>query len=120
MRWCRRTSSCGSAAASSCRSLDPPESLRVVAARCRNIGGWPVLVGEEGRRDTVLFSPIIIYDYPRIAPESAGDLFDATEIDEILSLRIMTLTDEEKAESAGRTSVPACSSSAPSRSPPSR
>ena len=46
----------------------------------------------------MLSSPIILYDYPQIAPESAGDLFDGTEIDEILSLRIMTLTDEEKLE----------------------
>jgi hydrogenase maturation protease len=57
-----------------------------------------VLVGEEGQHDTVLASPIILYDYPQIAPESAGDLFDGTEIDEILSLRIMTLTDDEKRE----------------------
>ena len=45
----------------------------------------------------MLASPIILYDYPQIAPESPGDLFDGTEIDEILTLRIMTLTDEEKA-----------------------
>ncbi len=57
-----------------------------------------MLVGEEGQRDTMLASPIILYDYPQIAPESAGDLFDGTEIDEILSLRIMTMTDEEKHE----------------------
>jgi hydrogenase maturation protease len=57
-----------------------------------------VLVGEPGQRDTPLASPIILYDYPQIAPESAGDLFDGTEIDEILSLRILTLTDEEKQE----------------------
>jgi hydrogenase maturation protease len=57
-----------------------------------------VLVGEPGQRDTLLASPIILYDYPQIAPESPGDLFDGTEIDEILSLRIMTLTDEEKRE----------------------
>ena len=48
----------------------------------------------------MLASPIILYDYPRIAPESPGDLFDGTEIDELLSLRIMTLTDEEKAMAA--------------------
>ncbi len=76
--------------------LDPPEALREVAARCQNVGTYPVLVGEEGTRDCVLSSPIILYDYPQIAPESAGDLFDGTEIDEILTLRIMTLTDEEK------------------------
>ena len=76
--------------------LDPPESWRELAAGCRNVGTWPVLVGEEGQKDTLLSSPIILYDYPRIAPESPGDLFDATEIDEILTLRILTLTEEEK------------------------
>jgi hydrogenase maturation protease len=78
--------------------LAPPEQLRGQASSCNNVGTWPVLVGEEGQRDTMLSSPIILYDYPQIAPESAGDLFDGTEIDEILSLRIMTLTDEEKLE----------------------
>jgi hydrogenase maturation protease len=76
--------------------FDPPEPLRDLAAGCRNIGTWPVLVGDEGETDTLLSSPIILYDYPRIAPESPGDLFDSTEIDEILTLRIMTLTDDEK------------------------
>jgi hydrogenase maturation protease len=79
-------------------AIDPPEELRTLAASCKNVGTWPVLVGTEGERDTMLSSPIILYDYPQIAPESAGDLFDGTEIDEILSLRIMTLTDEEKRE----------------------
>jgi hypothetical protein len=78
--------------------LDPPEALKSVAADCRNIGTWPVLVGEEGDRNTMLSSPIILYDYPQIAPESPGSLFDGTEIDEILSLRILTMTDEEKHE----------------------
>jgi hydrogenase maturation protease len=50
--------------------------------------------------DAMLSSPIILYDYPKIAPESAGALFDGTEIDEILTLRIMTLTDQEKMEMA--------------------
>jgi len=78
--------------------LEPPERIREIAAQCVNVGTWPVLVGEAGRNDTVLSSPITLYDYPQIAPESAGDLFDGTEIDEILSLRIMTLTDDEKRE----------------------
>ena len=81
--------------------LDPPEEFRAAAAACRNIGAWPVLVGEPGECDTLLASPIILYDYPQIAPESAGDMFDGTEIDEILALRIMTLTDEEKREMRG-------------------
>jgi hypothetical protein len=78
--------------------VDPPGSYREFAQTCQNVGTWPVLVGEEGQRDTMLSSPIILYDYPQIAPESPGDLFDGAEIDEILSLRIMTLTDEEKRE----------------------
>jgi hydrogenase maturation protease len=78
--------------------LEPPEAFREAAAGCQNVGTYPVLAGEEGERCHMLSSPIILYDYPRIAPESAGDLFDGTEIDEILTLRIMTLTDEEKRE----------------------
>jgi len=78
--------------------LEPPDELRDAAAQCKNVGTWPVLVGEDGERDAMLSSPIILYDYPKIAPESAGNLFDGTEIDEILTLRIMTMTDGEKAE----------------------
>ena len=44
----------------------------------------------------MLSSPIILYDYPCVAAESPGDMYDATEIDEILALRTMTLTDDEK------------------------
>jgi len=79
-------------------SIDPPARLKALSATCENIGCWPVLVGEEGDRDTMLASPIILYDYPQIAAESPGSLFDGTEIDEILSLRILTMTDEEKHE----------------------
>ena len=77
---------------------DPPERLRDAAASCRNEGLWPVLVGEPGERGTVLASPIILEDHPRIAPESPGDLFDGGEIDQLLILNILQLTDEEKAE----------------------
>jgi hydrogenase maturation protease len=78
--------------------LDPPAPLKEIASACQNLGTWPVLVGEEGERDAMLSSPIILYDYPQIAPESPGNLFDGTEIDEILALRILTLTDDEKRE----------------------
>jgi hypothetical protein len=57
---------------------------------------WPVLIGHDERSEAMLVSPIILYDNPAIAEESQGDLFDGTEIDEILTLRTMTLTDEEK------------------------
>jgi len=78
--------------------LDPPEEFKAAAATCQQDGAWPVLAGENGQQDMMLSAPIILYDYPKIAPESAGDLFDGTEIDEILALRILTMTDEEKAE----------------------
>jgi hypothetical protein len=78
--------------------LDPPDRALAAAARCRQQRCFPVLAGPVGTLDTVLGSPIILYDYPEIAAESAGDLFDSTEIDEILTLRVMTMTDDEKAE----------------------
>ena len=79
--------------------LEPDEGLDDAVRQCENIGTYPVLVGENGtERDCVWSSPIILYDYPEIAPESRGDLFDGAEIDEILTLRIMTMTDEEKRE----------------------
>lgn len=78
--------------------LEPSEEFGDAVASCNNMGAFPVLVGENGERNVMLSSPIILYDYPQIAPESAGDLFDGTEIDEILMLRIMTLTEDEKRE----------------------
>ena len=78
--------------------IDPPEELREAAEACENLKTWPVLVGEEGERSTMLSSPIILYDYPQIAPESPGDLFDGTEIDQMLILNVLNLTDEEKEE----------------------
>lgn len=81
--------------------LDPPEFAAPAVAACENEGTFPILVGEEGARDVMLSSPIILYDYPEIAPESAGDLCDSTEIDEILALRVLTLTDDEKREARG-------------------
>lgn len=77
---------------------DPPPDLAAAAAGCRQEGLWPVLVGDARSDDAMLASPIILEDHPRIAGESPGDLFDATEIDEILSLRILTLSDAEKEE----------------------
>jgi hydrogenase maturation protease len=76
--------------------LDPPAAVREAAADCRNDGNFPVLVGTAPDRDMLLCSPIILYDYPQIAPESANAFYDATEMDEMLTLRVLTLTDEEK------------------------
>jgi hypothetical protein len=78
--------------------LDPPPWASAAAAACKSVRTWPVLAGEPGEGDLLLSAPIILYDHPRIAPESPGDFFDATEIDELLALRTATLTDEEKRE----------------------
>jgi hypothetical protein len=78
--------------------LGPDERLKIAIDECRQQGVFPVLAGEAGSRNCMLCSPIILYDYPQVAPERAGDFFDGTEMDEMLALRVMTLTDEEKAE----------------------
>ncbi len=77
-------------------SIDPPSELAAAVRDCRNVGCYPVLVGPPGMRNLVLAAPIVLYDHPQIAPESPGDFFDGTEMDEMLALRILTLTDSEK------------------------
>jgi hypothetical protein len=77
--------------------LEPPASADNAVARCRHHRCFPVLAGPPGDHALVLVSPIILYDHPEIAEQSEGALYDSTEIDEILTLRIMTMTDEEKA-----------------------
>jgi hypothetical protein len=81
--------------------LDGPAWSTADAAGCMQSRCWPVLVLDDEGRDAVLVSPIILAERPAVAPESAGDLFDATEIDEILTLRVMTMTDAEKADARG-------------------
>ena len=78
--------------------LEPPEAAEAAVARCHQHRCFPVLAGKPGERDLLLASPIILYDYPEIAEQSEGSLYDSTEIDEILTLRVMTMTDEEKAQ----------------------
>ncbi len=81
--------------------IDPPAAAEGPARRCHQKRCWPVLTGTadaDGTSDLALGSPIILYDFPEVAEQSAGDLFDSTEIDEILTLRVMTMTEQEKAE----------------------
>jgi hypothetical protein len=77
---------------------DPPMWAKAAVAECENVGGWPVLGDPDGGRQVVLSSPIILYDHPEVAPESPGELYDGTEIDEILTLRTLALSDAEKLE----------------------
>jgi hypothetical protein len=78
--------------------LEPIDFYSADAKDCTNIGVFPVLAGDKPDRSILLVSPIIMYDYPKTSPESAGDFFDGTEMDEMLTLRVLTLTDEEKNE----------------------
>ncbi|WP_426989607.1 hypothetical protein [Pseudarthrobacter sp. Y6] len=78
--------------------LEPPPEAQTAAGTCKQHRCWPVLAGPEGQSDVLLVSPIILYDHPAVAPESSVALYDSTEIDEILTLRVLTLTEEEKAE----------------------
>ena len=78
--------------------LEPPESATSAVSRLNQHRCFPVLAGRPGDADLLLISPIILYDHPEIAEQSEGALYDSTEIDEILTLRVMTMTDEEKAQ----------------------
>jgi hypothetical protein len=78
--------------------IDPAETARTLTAQCRNLHTWPVLVGDRIQQNLMLSSPIVLYDFPSVAKESRGDLCDAAEIDEILTLRILTMTEAEKQE----------------------
>jgi hypothetical protein len=82
-------------------STDSPEWAKPYVEACINIGAWPVLVGSGGSDDVLLCTPIILEDHPQIAPESAVQLYDSLEIDEILTLRTMALTDDEKRQARG-------------------
>lgn len=61
--------------------IDPPAGLEVAAALCKNIGAWPVLVGDEIRPDTMLAAPVILRDFPQIAPDNAEPLSPWAELD---------------------------------------
>ncbi|MDQ1536834.1 MAG: hypothetical protein QOE58_1227 [Actinomycetota bacterium] len=80
---------------------DPPEFARPAVASCRNEGTWPVLIGDEDKHNVILSSPITLSDFPEVAPESDGDFYDATEVDEMLHLFVNSLSEEEKREARG-------------------
>jgi len=63
---------------------------------CHSINTYPVLASDAD--DAVLGAAIVLPDHPQIAPESRGDLFDSTEIEEALLLHLRVLTDSERAE----------------------
>ncbi len=78
--------------------LEPAAAAADAVSRCRQHRCFPVLAGPPDTHDMLLISPIILYDHPEVAEQSDTALYDCTEIDEILTLRVMTMTDEEKAQ----------------------
>jgi hypothetical protein len=97
---------------------DPPPRVAGLAAACTNIGTWPVLAGSAPARDTVLSSPFILPDYPEVAPQSRGDFFDGGEIDQLLVLSVLAMTDEEQrqmreSDPRGRDILARCQSLSP-------
>ena len=73
---------------------DPKQNWEKIVEACDNINTWPILIEKDYK--TMLSSPIVLYDYPEIAPESMGDMFDGTEIEEALVLHMATMPEEEK------------------------
>lgn len=78
--------------------LEPPQTATAAVSRCAQRRCFPVLTGPPGTDDILLISPIILYDHPEVAEQSDTALYDCTEIDEILTLRVMTMTADEKAQ----------------------
>jgi hypothetical protein len=60
------------------------------------VNSYPVLA--TAADDAVLGAAIVLPDHPQIAPESRGNLFDGTEIEEALLLHVQALSDEERSE----------------------
>ena len=67
------------------------------------VNTFPVLLGD--RDAAVLGAAIMLPDHPELAPESLGNLFDNTEIEEALLLHVHALTDDERREIGGQDSA---------------
>ncbi len=70
------------------------------SAACENVNTWPVLASPGD--DAVLAAPIMLPDHPSLAPESLGNLFDNTEIEEALLLHVQALSDSEREQIAAQ------------------
>jgi hypothetical protein len=72
--------------------------LSQLEAPCDSVNTWPVLASPTD--DVMLGTAIVLPDHPQIAPESRGNLFDNTEIEEALVLHVQVLSDDERAQIA--------------------
>jgi hypothetical protein len=78
--------------------LDGGRFVSPLETRCESVNIWPVLATPQD--DVVLGAAIVLPDHPRIAPESGGNLFDNTEIEEALVLHVHALSDSEREQAA--------------------
>lgn len=63
-----------------------------------SVNTYPILATPDD--DVLVGAAIILPDHPQLAPESRGNLFDGTEIEEALVLHVMALSDGERDEIA--------------------
>ncbi|MEJ7891249.1 MAG: hypothetical protein WKF94_01230 [Solirubrobacteraceae bacterium] len=74
----------------------PSEDTATAVMTCFAVNTFPVLAADD---DTIMLgAAIILPDHPQIAPESKGNLFDSTEIEEALRLHLLALSDGEREE----------------------
>ena len=66
---------------------------------CESVNTYPVLA--TAADDVLVGATIALPDHPQLAPESRGNLFDGTEIEEALLLHVMALSDGEREQVAG-------------------
>ncbi len=67
---------------------------------CESVNTYPVLATPAD--DAVLGAAIVLPDHPQLAPESRGNLFDNTEIEEALVLHVQSLSDSEREQAAAQ------------------
>ncbi|MBA2348296.1 MAG: hypothetical protein H0V81_08365 [Solirubrobacterales bacterium] len=86
----------GGARFASPASPEPEHAAAVMTSA--QVNTYPVLAADD---DTAMLgAAIMLPDHPQLAPESSGDLFDATEIEEALRLHLLALSDGEVEEMA--------------------
>jgi hypothetical protein len=67
-------------------------------AGCESINTFPILATPAD--DVLVGAAIVLPDHPQLAPESRGNLFDGTEIEEALVLHVMALSADEREQIA--------------------
>jgi hypothetical protein len=78
--------------------LERDGAVGAAVETCENVNTFPVLATPGD--DVLLGAAVVLPDHPQLAPESRGDLFDGTEIEEALLLHVLALSDGERDEIA--------------------